>query len=107
MSETTKIKEFSQSGGSRIGQGWFGAINTSCFVRLFATAAHIEMSGGGAELWFPKSDIIRLRRHSSTGLKIEHAVAGFPKLVIFMSRDFEELNAGLQALGYQVVDGDH
>ena len=104
------MTEFSQSGGSRIGQGLFGAINTSCLVRLFATAAHIEMSGGGAELWFPKSDIIRLSRHStlaSTGLKIEHTIAGFPKHVIFMSRDFEELKAGLQALGYQVVDGDH
>ena len=101
------MTEFSQSGGGRIGQGWFGAINTGCFVRVSATSAHIELSGGGAELWFPKSDIIRLRHHStwtSTGLKIEHAVAAFPKHLNFWSPDFEVLANGLQALGYDVFD---
>ncbi len=99
------MKEFSQTGGSRIGEGWLTALNSSAFVRLFATRSHIELSGGGRELWFPKAEILRLSRHDGTTcaeLKIDHSIAGIPKRVIFWSPDFEELTTSIQALGYDV-----
>ena len=92
---------FSQTGGARI--GFFNA--TWPFAEFSATSDLIRLSCLGPECSFLRSDIRGLSRHIdifSTGLRIEHTIAAYPKFIVFWTFRYEALKRGLEGLGYEM-----
>lgn len=98
---------FSQTGGARL--DYFNA--TIPFAVLSANADAVRLTCFGSEYLFPRACIRSLRRHRgffSTGLRIEHSVALYPKFVVFWASVFfstgpyRALKTKLEKLGYEV-----
>jgi hypothetical protein len=97
---------FSQTGGVRIGDGAFAALNVTWpFASLKVTESELTLSCFRKEWIFPKSSLRRLSRHDghfSTGLRIEHGVETYASFIVFWSFQWPRLRRELELRGYVV-----
>jgi len=105
------MPSFTQVGGARIGE-WFNASYPAAVLSADSDALHLSCLG--REYHFPRSSILRLRRHRglfSVGLRIEHSADSIPEFIVFWASlffwtsGFQTLKARLEGLGYDVDVG--
>jgi hypothetical protein len=97
---------FTQTGGARIGEGAFLALNATW---PFATITIDERKIALRCLWmkwiFPKETIRYLTAHDgafSTGLRIDHSNKNYTGFIVFWSFKIERLLHELNSRGYTV-----
>jgi hypothetical protein len=98
---------YSQVGGLRIGRSFWLSINASWpLATLQIYSDRLVLTGLFRRLSFPHSAIVRLSEYHgflSSGIRIEHTVAAYPRLVIFWTRDLAALEEKLHANAFPRV----
>jgi hypothetical protein len=97
---------YSQVGGYRVGRNFWLAFNASWpFATLEIQAERLVLAGLWRRYDFPRASIIRLSEHHglfSSGLRIEHSIAAYPRLVVFWTRELQTLQEKLRANAFPV-----
>jgi hypothetical protein len=97
---------YSQTGGCCIGRNAWLAINASWpFAGLSVYTEELVLSTFLRRLRFRREDIFQVERYNgifSTGVRIVHTVASYPRHVVFWARDIAELEEALRANAFPV-----
>jgi hypothetical protein len=97
---------YSQTGGCCIGRNAWLAINATWpLAGLFVYADQLVLSTFLRRLRFHREDILQIERYCgifSSGVRIVHTVASYPRHVVFWTRDVAELEEVLRANAFPV-----
>ena len=98
---------FEQTGGYRVGRNAWLALNASWpFGTLQVRRGELILRCIASRYRFPSASISRLSRFQgafSSGLRIEHSIAKYPRLIVFWSRAMPELESRLKGAGFHVA----
>ncbi len=97
---------YSQVGGCRVGRNFWLSFNASWpFATLDVHEDRVVLAGLWRTYVFPRAGIIRLSDYEglfASGLRIEHSIAAYPRLVVFWARDLSALQQALHANAFPV-----
>ena len=99
---------FTQTGGARLGQGFWFAINwTWPFSVLVVTPQALTLNVFLKQYTFPKDTLRHLMRYPgfwAMGLQLVHTCPDYPPFIVFWTFDFEILKSELERCGYRVEE---
>lgn len=97
---------YKQRCGYRIGSGAFSALNVTWPFGLFEISPEgLVLNRFGRPDVFPKEAVTRLSVYKglwSKGLRIEHSIPDYEKLVVVWSLELEDLLEQLREAGYHI-----
>jgi len=98
---------FEQTGGYRVGRNAWLAFNASWpFGTLLIKRGELVLQCIASCYHFPNASVTRLSRFQgafSSGLRIEHSIATYPRFIVFWSRAMPELQSRLTEAGFRVA----
>jgi hypothetical protein len=98
---------FEQTGGYRVGRNAWLALNASWpFGTLQIRRGELILRCIASRYRFPSASISRLSRFQgafSSGLRIEHSIAKYPRFIVFWSRAMPELQSRIKEAGFHVA----